>query len=121
MLFAAHGRAEKTSNFVRRRVLDVYFPNAIAHLAGLVRCGAVGAGVGSGMPEARSGADAGGADGGDSLRECGRHGAARRAGVAVHRAADAAVGAAGVGALGAGNYLDCGGDLLGREPQSAPD
>ena len=97
-------------------MLDVYFPNATDDVAGLVRCGAFGAGIEFRMPQARAGADAGGVDGGDSLRERGRLGAARRAGIAVHWAANTAAGADGVSALGAGNYLDCGGNLRVCEP-----
>jgi len=119
-LLAANDRAEKTFHLVRRRMLDVHFPNANADVAGLVRCGAVGAGVGSRMPQARAGAYARRLDGGDSLRVCGWLRAARRAGVAVHWAANAAARADDVGALGAGDYLDCGGHLRVREPQSAP-
>ena len=110
-LLADNGRAEKTFDLIRRRMLDVHFPNANADVAGLVRCGAVGTGVGSRVPQTRAGAYAGGLDGGDSLRGCGWLSAARRAGVAVHWNTNAAACADGVGALDAGNYLDSGGHL----------
>src|SRR6266853_2036410 len=105
---------------LRRRMLDVYFPDEGAELAGLVRCAGAHAAVRSAGEGDRAAADARGADRGDPLRDAGRQDLSGRAGDSLLGNAAAAARAAGAGAVAAGRDPDRGADLQLGEPPPAP-